>query len=143
MWNKHLARTAMAALIMSAGFTAPTLAADQPAKKNSAAAMASGHVNWTVFNLTPVQKKQINKIRLDYSKKAIKLKAAIAYKKVEIQEQLMSPAPVSPAKVRKLLQDKLALESQLQAASLDNFLAIKKLLSPQQLAKMPQAITIK
>ena len=55
----------------------------------------------------------------------------------------MSPAPVSPAKVKNLLQEKLMLESELQAASLDNFLAIKKLLSPQQLAKMPQAITVK
>ncbi len=144
MWNKRITQTVLSALVMSFAFTAPGLAADdQPAKKHPAAAVASGHVNWSVFDLTPTQKKEINKIRLAYSKNAIKLKAAIAYKKIEIQEQLMSPAPVSPAKVRNLLKEKLELESKLQAASLDNFLAIKKLLSPQQLAKMPQAITIK
>ncbi len=143
MLHKFVTRTVLSALLMGAVVTAPAFADDQAAAKNSAAAVASGHVNWDIFDLTPTQKKQINKLRMDYSKKAIKLKAEIALKQLSIQEQLMSPAPVSPAKVRNLLQEKLALESQLQAASLDNFLAIKKLLSPQQLAKMPQAITVK
>lgn len=141
MLHKLFTRTVFSALLMGAMVTAPAFADELPAK--SAAAVASGHVNWSVFDLTPAQNKQINKIRFDYSKKAIKLKAEIALKKLAIQEQLMSPAPVSPAKVRNLLQERLALESELQTASLDNFLAIKKLLSPQQLAKMPQAITVK
>lgn len=144
MLHKFVTRTMLGALLMGAMVTTPAFAADeQSATKNSAAAMASGHVNWNVFDLTPTQKKQINKYRMEYSKKAIKLKAEIALKQLAIQEQLMSPAPVSPAKVKNLLQEKLMLESELQAASLDNFLAIKKLLSPQQLAKMPQAITVK
>jgi len=141
MLHKLFTRTVFSALLMGAMVTAPAFADELPAK--SAAAMASGHVNWAVFNLTPAQIKQINKIRMDYSKRAIKLKAEIALKNLSIQEQLMSPAPVSPARVKSLLQERLALESELQTASLDNFLAIKQLLSPQQLAKMPQAITVK
>jgi Spy/CpxP family protein refolding chaperone len=141
MLHKLVTRTVFSALLMGAMVTAPAFADELPAK--SAAAVASGHVNWDVFNLTPAQIKQINKIRMDYSKKAIKLKAEIALKNLSIQEQLMSPAPVSPARATKLLQERLALESELQTASLNNFLAIKQLLSPQQLAKMPQAITVK
>jgi len=138
MMNKFLTQVALSALICTGVMVAPVMAQQEPPKP----AATPGSINWNELNLTPVQVKKINEIRMAYSKLAIKQKADIQVKSLEIQQQLMSPAP-NPSYVRKLLQEKLLMESKLQAASLENFLAIKKLLTPVQLAKLPQAMSIK
>ncbi len=138
MKNKFLTQVALSALICTGVMVAPVMAQQEAPKP----AATPGSINWNVLNLTPTQIKEINKIRMDYSKLAIKHKADIQIKSLEIQQQLMSPAS-NPSYVNKLLQEKLLMESQLQAASLSNFLAIKKLLTPVQLAKLPQAMSIK
>lgn len=138
MIKKILAQVTLSALICTGVIVAPVMAQQEAPKP----AAAPGSIKWNELNLTPVQIKKINEIRIAYSKLAIKQKADIQVKSLEIQQQLMSPAP-NPSYVRKLLQEKLLMESQLQAASLDNFLAIKKLLTPVQLAKLPQAMSIR
>lgn len=139
MLNKMAVRIALSALFSFGIVMSPALADTQTQKPVAA---PSGPVNWDSLNLTPPQVKRINDLRFDYSKKAVQLRASIQLKQLDIQKQLMSPIQ-NPSFVRRLLQEKLQLESTLQAATLDNFLAIKKLLTPEQLAKLPQAITIK
>lgn len=119
-------------------FTMPVMANDT----NKQPVPTPATVDWKSLDLSPVQMKEINKLKIDYSKKAVKLTAQIKVKKLEIQELLMSPAP-NPDNVHQLLQQKLSLESQLQKSQLENFLAIKKLLTPTQLAKLPQVINLK
>lgn len=140
MINKHMSRLALSALfVLGAAYTSPAFAQSQPQQP---AAAPAGAIDFTKLNLTPEQTKKLNLMRLDFNKKAIKLKAEIQLKQIEIQRELMKPA-ANPSLVRKLMQDKLAMESQLQKASLEQFLAFKKMLTPEQLAKLPQAITIK
>jgi hypothetical protein len=135
-----MSRLALGALIvLGTATTAPVYAQTQPQQP---AAAPAGPIDFSKLNLTPDQTKKLNLLRLDYNKKAIKLKADIQLKQLDIQKQLMSPA-ANPTLVRKLMQEKLALESQLQKASLEQFLAFKKMLTPEQLVKLPQAITIR
>lgn len=119
-------------------FTSSSWAKDSPDKP----VVVPSTIDWKSLELTPEQIKQINLLRLEFNKKAVRLKAEAQLKQLEIQKQLMSPA-TNPVLVRKLLQEKLAIESRLQAESLDHFLAIRKLLTPEQLVKLPQALSIK
>jgi Spy/CpxP family protein refolding chaperone len=132
-------QVALATLALAGLASVPVLAQEAPTQQPAA---SPGAINWQSLDLTPAQIKQINLLRLQYNQTAIKLKAEANLKQLEIQKQLMAPA-ANPNTVRQLLQEKLSLDSKLQAASLDNFLAIRKLLTPQQLAKLPQAITLK
>lgn len=140
MLNKIAVQVALSALFSFGALMAPAMA-DTATPTQKPAAAPSGTINWDILNLTPDQVKQINIIRINYSKKAIQLKADIKLKQLDIQNQLMSPAP-NPSLVRKLLQEKLAKESELQAASLESFLAIKKLLTPEQLVILPKAVNM-
>lgn len=137
LFSKFLALSASLVLGL-AMFAVPSLAKDASDKP---AAVPSA-IDWKSLDLSPEQIKKINLLRLEFNKKAVRLKADAQLKQLEIQKQLMSPA-ANPSLVRKLLQEKLALESRLQAESLDHFLAIRKLLTPEQLVKLPQAVSIK
>ena len=129
--------------LSAAVLTAVGLYAVQPSQaKDTPTTTVSSAIDWKSLDLSPEQIKKINLLRLEFNKKAIRLKADAQLKQVEIQTQLMSPA-TNPHLVRKLLQEKLALESRLQAESLDHFLAIRKLLTPEQLVKLPQAVSLK
>jgi len=105
-------------------------------------AAPSGPINFAKLNLTSDQVKKLNILRLDYNKAAIKLKADIQLKQIEIQRQLMSPA-VNPDVVRRLMAEKLAIDAQLQKLAMEQFLAFKKMLTTEQLAKLPGAMTIR
>lgn len=140
MKTKTITQIALSALF-TLGVTVTPAFADSASPQKPAAA-PSGPINWNALNLSPDQVKKINTLRLDYNKQAIQLKANIQIKQLEIQKQLMAPAP-NPSLVRKLLQEKLKLEGQMQSESLDHFLAIKKLLTPEQLAKLSEAVVIK
>src|SRR5690348_4343479 len=136
--HKHMTRLALGALFVLGTVSAPAFAQTQPQQP---AAAPAGPIDYNKLNLTPDQVKKLNILRLDYNKRAITLKAQIQLKQLDIQKQLMSPA-ANPSLVRKLMQEKLTLEAQLQKASLEQFLAFKKMLTPEQLVKLPQAVTI-
>lgn len=139
--KKHLAQLALSALFVMGTVSVPAFAQSQP-QQQQPATVPAGPINYKLLNLTPDQVKKFNQIRLDFNKQAIKLKADIQLKQLEIQKQLMAPAVNQPL-LNKLMQEKLALDSKLQKASLDSFVAFKKLLTPQQLALLPQAITLR
>jgi len=138
MMRKHMSQLALSALLVLGAVSAPAFAQtpQQPA------AAPAGAIDYNKLNLTPEQVKKLNILRLEYNKQAIKLKAEIQLKQLEIQKQLMSPA-ANPSLVRKLMQEKLALDAKLQKTSLEQFLAFKKMLTPEQLVKLPGAMTIR
>jgi len=100
------------------------------------------YIKWELLNLTTEQKRRLTTLRYQFQQKAIKLKAQIELKQVDIEQQLIA-ANSNPDTVRNLMKEKLALETELQLAALENFLAIKALLTPEQLQKLPSAIIIK
>ena len=140
--NKNISSRVLAvaaSIMLGLGiFVAPSQAKD--ASEKPAAVPSS--IDWKMLKLSPDQVKKINLLRIEFNKKAIRLKADAQLKQLEIQKQLMSPAH-NPNLVRKLLQEKLALDSQLQKQSLDHFLAVKALLTPTQLVTLSQAVVIK
>ena len=127
--------------VMTLGFFASPVMAQTHIKAKTKITSPS-KVSWKKLGLNTKQKVKINKLLLKYNKSAIKLKAEIKIKRIEIQEALISPA-INPNTLHKLLQTKLVLESKLQKAQLNNFLAIKKVLTPTQLKKLPQAIVLR
>lgn len=140
MIHKHMTRLAVTALLsslcMTAFVSAPALAAPL-----QAAPVASGNVDWNKLGLSPEQAKQINLKRMEFEKIAIPLKADIRLKQIDIQRQLMAPA-YNPLVVQRLMDEKLALENRLQKEALNNFLAMKKLLTPTQLVKLPSVMGV-
>jgi hypothetical protein len=140
--NKNISSRVLAvaaSIMLGLGmYTAPSQAKD--ASEKPAAVPSS--IDWKMLKLSPDQIKKINALRIEFNKKAIRLKADAQLKQLEIQNQLTSPAP-NPNFVRKLLQEKLALDGQLQKQSLDHFLAVRALLTPTQLAILPQAVSMK
>lgn len=99
-------------------------------------------INWSVLNLGPSQRERIRLLRIDFQKLSIKLKAEIDLKQIDIEKLLISPTS-DGNDIRKILREKLALESKLKMEALDNFIEIKSLLTTDQLAKLPRAVTMK
>ncbi|HEY9840992.1 MAG: Spy/CpxP family protein refolding chaperone [Candidatus Sericytochromatia bacterium] len=137
--RKQLSQLALSALMVLGAASAPAFAQTPPQQP---AAAPAGPIDYNKLHLTPEQVKKLNILRLEYNKQAITLKAQIQLKQLDIQKQLMSPA-ANPSLVRKLMQEKLTLEAKLQKSSLEQFLAFKKMLTPEQLVKLPGAMTIR
>lgn len=132
------------ALIYSFCLAGLTLAATLPAAATEipvglSAATTAKPIDWTKvyanLNLSTEQAERINQIRELFDKQAKFLKDQIKAKQGQIQGQLNAGAP-STSRLTTLMNEKLALESQLQKAALDSFLAIQKVLTPQQLAQL-------
>lgn len=100
------------------------------------------YIKWELLNLTAEQKRRLTTLRYQFQQKAIKLKAQIELKQVEIEQQLIAPNS-NPDVVRNFMKEKQTFEADLQMAALENFLAIKALLTPEQLQKLPSAIILK
>ncbi|GIW21952.1 MAG: hypothetical protein KatS3mg068_0959 [Candidatus Sericytochromatia bacterium] len=99
-------------------------------------------INWQLLNLTPEQKERIRTLRIEFQKLSIKLKSEIDLKQLEIEKLLLSPNS-DPNEIRKLLREKILIESKLKMEALENFLSIKFLLNSEQLAKLPKAVNLK
>jgi Spy/CpxP family protein refolding chaperone len=98
-------------------------------------------INWDQLNLTNSQKQRIKSLRYDFQKTSIKYKAQMDLQQLEIEKALVSPVS-KPAEIKKLMLEKLSLESKLRMAALDNFLAIKSMLTTDQLAKLSKAVNL-
>ncbi len=99
-------------------------------------------INWNMLNLTPSQRERIRLLRTDFQKLSVKLKAEMDLKQLDIEKYLVSPTS-DPDEIRKLLRERLAIEAKLRIEALDNFLAIKSLLTSEQLAKLPRAVNLR
>lgn len=94
------------------------------------------------LQLTPEQAKAINRIRRQYNQLAAILKPQILALHQELEARLAAPV-TNPAVLQKLMQQQLALQNQLQKASLDSFIAIKVLLTDSQRVALYQALKLR
>jgi hypothetical protein len=99
-------------------------------------------INWQLLNLSSEQVEKIRNLRIEFQKLSIKLKSEIDLKQLEIEKLLLLPNS-DPNEIRKLLREKILIESRLKMEALENFLAIKVLLNSEQLAKLPKAVSLK
>ena len=130
-------------LILALNFISPLAFADtakvpRPPLENP----GSIYIKWELLNLTPEQRRRITALKYQFQQKAIKLKAQVQLKQVEIEQNLISPNS-NPDHVKNLMREKKSLETDLQMAALDNFFAIRALLTPDQLQKLPTALIIR
>jgi hypothetical protein len=98
-------------------------------------------INWDLLNLSASQKQRFKLLRYDFQKVSIKYKAEMDLQQIEIEKALVSPVS-KPAEIKKLMLEKLTIESKLRMAALDNFLAIKSMLTTDQLARLSRAVNL-
>ena len=99
---------------------------------------APGALDWSSLNLTQDQIRKINLLRLDFQRMAIRLRSDIELRRLEIDKLMITPN-ADTNRLRALVKERSALTAQLELSTLDNFLAIKKLLSNEQLERLPGA----
>jgi Spy/CpxP family protein refolding chaperone len=99
-------------------------------------------INWQMLNLSPSQRERIRLLRVEFQKNSVKLRAEMDLKQLDIEKLLVSPTS-DPDEIRKLLRERLSLEAKLRIDALDNFLAIKSLLTSEQLAKLSRAVNLR
>lgn len=99
-------------------------------------------INWSMLNLSPSQRERIRLLRVDFQKLSVRLKAEMDLKQLDIEKLLVAPTS-DPDEIRRLLKERLALESKLRTEALENFLSIKSLLTSDQLAKLPRAVNLR
>ena len=125
----RLARTfAVSSLMMTLTVMVPALANPQ----TTPAVSSLTNINWNKVGLSPKQAETIRTLRDKFNLRATRLKGEIKQKQAIIQQLLLSPAG-NPDLIRKLMADKLLLENALQNEALENYLAIKKELTPTQI----------
>lgn len=99
-------------------------------------------INWSMLNLSATQRERIRLLRVDFQKLSVRLKADMDLKQLDI-EKLLVASNSDPNDIRKLLKDRLSIEARLRTEALDNFLAIKSLLTSEQLSKLPRAVNLR
>lgn len=99
-------------------------------------------INWAILNLSNTQKEKMRLMNLDFQRMSIRVKAEIDLKQLEIEKLLISPYSSSD-QIRKIMREKLVLESKLRMEALENFLQRKALLTTDQLAKLPSAASLR
>lgn len=99
-------------------------------------------INWAILNLSNTQKEKMRLMNLDFQRMSIRVKAEIDLKQLEIEKLLISPYSSSD-QIRKIMREKLILESKLRMEALENFLQRKALLTTDQLAKLPSAASLR
>ncbi|MBC7541417.1 MAG: periplasmic heavy metal sensor [Candidatus Sericytochromatia bacterium] len=99
---------------------------------------APGALDWGTLNLSQDQIRRINLLRLDFQRMAIRLRSDIELRRIEI-DKLMITASADSNRLRSLVKERSALTAQLEMSTLENFLSIKKLLTNDQLDKLPGA----
>lgn len=99
-------------------------------------------INWPMLNLSPSQRERVRILRVDFQRLSVKMKAEMDLKQLDIEKLLVAPNS-DPDDIRKLLRERLSIESKLRTEALENFLSIKSLLNADQLAKLPRAVNLR
>ncbi|MFN8673310.1 MAG: hypothetical protein U0457_14660 [Candidatus Sericytochromatia bacterium] len=137
--NNNVAKISFISLLIAFLLTFNAFADDRKLPRPPIESTNSLAINWGILNLTVQQKEKMRLMNIDFQKVSIKLKADIDLKQIEIEKLLISPHSNSE-QIRKIMKDKLALESKLRMEALENFLQKKALLTTDQLAKLPTAV---
>ena len=91
------------------------------------------------LNLSEEQITEINKTLLDFQKNALELKNRIQIKELEIKALLLEPE-TELAKIREKLKEAADLQVELKVKTIEKYLEIKDLLTPEQKAKLPLGV---
>lgn len=142
MTHKALSRLFLGVFCLGVILTVPALADENlPQDAGVSAGLKDSGKIWSGLGLSQEQSKQINDIRRKFTQQALTLKQQIASVHLELSRQLAAPAS-NPARLDALLQQQIALQSQLQKASLDSFVAMKKVLTDQQRVALQRALIL-
>jgi Spy/CpxP family protein refolding chaperone len=91
------------------------------------------------LNLSEEQITEINKTLLDFQKNTLELKNRIQIKELEIKALLLEPE-TELAKIREKLKEAADLQVELKVKTIEKYLEIKDLLTPEQQAKLPLGV---
>lgn len=98
------------------------------------------NIDYRKLNLTNQQKKRIYALRMKLKKEEIQIKAQIDLKNIELQQKLIAPA-FNPDEIKKLLEERSKLISELHRVIVEYFLDVKATLTSQQLINLlPSAV---
>lgn len=92
-------------------------------------------IDWNKLGLSPQQKNQIIKKRREFQITAAGLREALTFAEADLRTE-MAKARRDRAKVDTILQDMSTLKLQLSEAAVTNLLAIKGILTPEQIRQM-------
>jgi Spy/CpxP family protein refolding chaperone len=125
-------------MLMAAGILVAGMAmAQQQPPGGPPVQVREGHqLNVTVtdskLNLTPEQKTQIEKLRIEMQQKNIPLESKIRLARLEIEQVMLSEKP-DKAKIAKQMKEISDLQLQVKLNALDHRFAVRGLLTPEQL----------
>ncbi len=91
------------------------------------------------LNLSEEQITEINKILLNFQKNTVTLRNSIQIKELEVETLLLEPQ-TELVKVRAKLQEIADLQVELKVKTIEKYLEIKDLLTPEQQEKLPLGV---
>jgi len=91
------------------------------------------------LNLSEEQITEINKTLLDFQKDTIELSNSIQIKELEVKALLLEPQ-TELVKIRAKLQEIADLQVELKVKTIEKYLEVKDLLTPEQQAKLPLGV---
>lgn len=91
------------------------------------------------LNLSEEQITEINKILLSFQKDTLELRNRTQIKELEIKALLLEPE-TELAKIREKLKEAADLQVELKVKTIEKYLEIKDLLTPEQHAKLPLGV---
>ncbi|MBA7571283.1 periplasmic heavy metal sensor [Candidatus Atribacteria bacterium 1244-E10-H5-B2] len=91
------------------------------------------------LNLSEEQITEINKTLLGFQKNSLELRNRMQIKELEIKALLLEPE-TELAKIREKLKEAADLQVELKVKTIEKYLEIKDLLTPEQQAKLPLGV---
>ena len=91
------------------------------------------------LNLSKEQETEINKTLLDFQKDTVELRNSIQIRELEVKALLLEPQ-TELVKIRVKLQEIADLQIELKVKTIEKYLEVKDLLTPEQQAKLPLGI---
>lgn len=91
------------------------------------------------LNLSEEQITEINKTLLDFQKDTVELRNSIQIRKLEVKALLLEPQ-TELVKIRAKLEEIADLQVELKVKTIEKYLEVKDLLTPEQQAKLPLGI---
>jgi len=91
------------------------------------------------LNLSEEQTSEINKTLLDFQKDTVELRNSIQIRELEVKALLLEPQ-TELVKIRAKLQEIADLQVELKVKTIEKYLEVKDLLTPEQQAKLPLGV---
>jgi len=91
------------------------------------------------LNLSEEQIAEINKTLLDFQKDTVELRNSMKIRELEVKALLLEPQ-TELAKIKAKMQEIADLQVELKVKTIEKYLEIKDLLTPEQQAKLPLGV---